>query len=62
MNVKNFIIVVLITIIVVGSLKYVEPVNSWARGNLPEEVLKILGEKPKGLFEKVGDLIISETK
>tara|TARA_B100000614_G_C14548131_1_gene492879 strand:- start:1375 stop:1557 length:183 start_codon:yes stop_codon:yes gene_type:complete len=59
---KNLIIIFLISVIVVGSIKFVEPVNKWARGNLPEEVLKILGEKPKGLIEKVGDLIISETK
>ena len=58
---KNVIIVFLISLIVVGSIKFVEPVNNWARGNLPEELLNLLGEKPKGLFEKVGDLIKSET-
>ncbi len=52
---------VIILLIVIGAIKFVEPVNNWARGHLPEEILEIIGEKPKNLLEKVGDLVIPKS-
>ncbi len=48
---------VLVLIILVIIIKFVPPVNDWARGNLPEPVLTIIGEKPKSIFEKGGDFL-----
>ncbi|MBU3917241.1 hypothetical protein KKA14_17035 [bacterium] len=53
-------IIVLVVIVVV--IKFVEPVNNWARGNLPQEVLALIGEKPKSIFEKSSDFIGDNVK
>ena len=50
---KKFIAFILISIILfVLAVKLVEPVNDFARENLPDEILRIIGEKPKNVFEK----------
>ena len=49
--------IVFVIIIVVIAIKFVPPVNNWARGNLPEPLLTVLGEKPKSVFERGSDFI-----
>lgn len=60
---------ILVLVILVIAIKYAPPVNSWARSNLPESVLILIGEKPKNVFERrevasgkcVGYLPVSNT-
>lgn len=54
---KGLVQIILVLIIMVIAIKYVPQVNDWARGNLPEAVLTIIGEKPKGIFEWGSDSI-----
>ena len=49
--------VVIILILLIVIIKFVPPVNNWARGSLPESILTIIGEKPKSVFEKGADLL-----
>ncbi|MDT8445284.1 MAG: hypothetical protein RRB13_00140 [bacterium] len=41
--------------LLVLALKYIPPVNDWARGNLPEAVLSLIGERPKNFLERGAD-------
>lgn len=54
---KSLYQLILVLVIVVIAIKYVPPVNSWARANLPESVLTLIGEKPKNVFERSADMI-----
>ncbi len=55
-----FLVIVVIT---VALIKFVPQVNSFARDYLPEGLLELIGENPKGIFEKgldkVGDVMES---
>ena len=52
---KNILRVIIVLIVVVLIIKLVPPVNDVAREYLPEPVLKLMGEEPKGIFEKGAD-------
>ncbi|TRZ75935.1 MAG: hypothetical protein D4R93_04130 [Deltaproteobacteria bacterium] len=54
---KSLYQLILVLVILVIAIKYVPPVNSWARANLPESVLTLIGEKPKDVFERSADMI-----
>ena len=54
---KSLYQLILVLVILVIGIKYVPPVNSWARANLPESVLTLIGEKPKNVFERSADMI-----
>jgi hypothetical protein len=62
MNRKSFYQLILVLVILVIAIKFVPPVNSWARGNLPESVLTLIGEKPKNIFERGSDIIGNSIK
>ncbi len=49
---KKIVGVIVVIIIVVSMIKFVPPINDIARENLPASILNLIGEKPKGLFEK----------
>lgn len=57
--VKSLLRLILLLIVLVLVLKYIPPINDIARSNLPEPVLDLLGEHPKGLLEKGLDQIDS---
>jgi len=48
---------ILVLAILVLAIKYVPPMNHWARTNLPESILTLIGEKPKNIFERSADRI-----
>ncbi len=54
---KGLIQIIIVIAILVVAIKFVPPINDWARGNLPEPVLTLIGEKPKNVFERGGDAI-----
>ena len=54
---KGFTQILFVLIILVFAIKFVPPVKDWARGNLPESLLTMIGEEPKGLFELGSDSI-----
>lgn len=54
---KSLYQLILVLVILVIAVKYVPPVNNWARGNLPESILALIGEKPKDVFERSLDRI-----
>lgn len=54
---KKLITLIILLAAGVAAIKYVEPVKDWARETLPEDVLTLIGEEPKGLFEKGADAI-----
>ena len=54
---KSIAKLIIVLALVVVAIKLIEPVNDWARGNLPEEILTLIGEKPKGIFERSSDFI-----
>lgn len=54
---NRFVMLIIIVAILVAAIKFVEPVNDWARGSLPEGILELIGEEPKGLFGRGSDLI-----
>lgn len=55
MKQKAWIRIIIVIAIIVVAIKLVPPVNDWARGNLPEPVLRLLGEEPKNIFERGAD-------
>jgi hypothetical protein len=59
---KTGILLIIIIAISIVAIKFVPVVNDWARGNFPESVLTIIGEKPKSIFEKGSDVIRGELK
>lgn len=62
MKLKILYQLILVLVILVIAIKYVPPVNSWARSNLPESVLTLIGEKPKNVFERSADVISESIK
>ncbi len=54
---RSIIQILIVLIFIVIAIKFVPQVNDWARGNLPEEILTVIGEKPKGIFEFGSDSI-----
>ncbi|MBU2510467.1 hypothetical protein KJ966_03985 [bacterium] len=54
---KSLIQLIFVIAILVIAIKFVPPVNDWARGNLPESLLTLIGEKPKNIFERGNDAI-----
>ncbi|MBF0274518.1 MAG: hypothetical protein HQK84_04720 [Nitrospinae bacterium] len=48
---------VIVLVILVITIKFVEPVNDFARTHFPEPILSLLGEKPKGIIEKSLDKV-----
>ncbi len=54
---KGLIQIIFVIAVLVVAIKFVPQVNDWARGNLPESVLTLIGEKPKGIFERSSDVI-----
>ncbi|MCG8337470.1 MAG: hypothetical protein MJE63_23455 [Proteobacteria bacterium] len=57
MKKKGIFRLIIVLAIVILAIKFVPPVNNWARGNLPEPVLALIGEKPKNIFERGSDAI-----
>lgn len=53
---------ILVLVVLAVAIKYAPPVNSWARANLPESVLGLIGEKPKNVFERSADAIGDSVK
>jgi len=49
--------ILLVLILMVIIIKFVPPVNDWARDNLPEPVLTIIGEEPRSVFERGSDIL-----
>ena len=43
---KFLLIIIMATILLVISIKYVEPVGNFARDNIPSKFLELIGEKP----------------
>ncbi|MDX2471283.1 MAG: hypothetical protein QNL04_11990 [SAR324 cluster bacterium] len=43
---------VFLIILALGAIKFVAPVNKWARATLPPQVLGAIGEEPIGLLEQ----------
>lgn len=54
---KGLIQIIVVLAVLVAVIKFVPQVNDWARGNLPEQVLTLIGEKPKNAFERGTDFI-----
>ena len=54
---KAIIGVVVVLGALVVAIKFVGPVNNLARTHLPESVLSIIGEKPKGFVERSVDTV-----
>ncbi|MBM4314826.1 MAG: hypothetical protein FJ122_13055 [Deltaproteobacteria bacterium] len=59
---KSLYQLILVLVILVIAIKYVPPLNSWARATLPESVLTLIGEKPKNVFERSADVISESIK
>ncbi len=43
---------VFLTLLAFGAIKFVDPVNKWARATLPSAILEAIGEEPLGLLEQ----------
>ncbi len=54
---KNILRIIVFLIAVILIVKLVPPVNDVAREYLPAPVLKLIGEQPKGIFEKGADSV-----
>ena len=54
---KNILRVIIGLIAIILIIKLVPPVNEAAREHLPTPVLKLIGEQPKGIFEKGADKV-----
>ncbi len=54
---KNILRVTILLIAIILVIKLVPPLNDAAREYLPEPVLKLIGEEPKGIFEKGADKV-----
>jgi hypothetical protein len=54
--------ILVILVLLVVMIKFVPPVNDWARGNLPESVLTLIGEEPQSALEKGTDFLGKELK
>lgn len=52
---KSILRVMMVLIVLVLVVKLVAPVNDVAREYLPEPLLRLIGEEPKGLLEKGTD-------
>ncbi len=48
---KKLIWLAVLAIAAIATIKYVPTVNDWARENLPESFLEIIGEDPMGIIE-----------
>ncbi len=49
---KLFILKLIVLLIaLIAIIKYIPPANDLAREHLPEQVLDLIGEDPKGVFE-----------
>ena len=48
---------IILLVAIIAAIKLVPFVNDVAREYLPEEVLALIGEKPKGFFEKSTDVL-----
>lgn len=59
---KSLFQLILVLVILIIAIKFVPPVNNWARGNLPEAVLTLIGERPKNVFERGSDIIGNSIK
>ncbi len=57
MKKKGIYQLIIVIAILVIAIKFVPPVNKWARGNLPEPILSLIGEKPQNIFERGSDTI-----
>lgn len=62
MKFKGIVQIAIVIAILVFAIKFVPPINDWARGNLPEPVLAIIGEKPKNIFERGADKLGNSLK
>lgn len=51
-NGKSWVSLILFLALVIVTIKFVPPVNDWARGNLPAPVLRSIGEEPKNFLER----------
>jgi hypothetical protein len=49
---NNILRVIIALIAIILIIKLVPPVNEAAREYLPTSILKLIGEQPKGIFEK----------
>lgn len=54
---KSWIQMLIVIIIVVFAIKFVPPINDWARSSLPEPLLTVIGEEPKNIFERGSDFM-----
>ena len=54
---NNILRVIILLIMIILVIKLVPPVNEAVREYLPEPVLKLIGEEPKGIFEKGADTV-----
>ncbi len=54
---KGLVKLIILLVVVISAIKFVPFINSWAREVLPEQVLALIGEKPKGIFERGSDLV-----
>ena len=49
---KSILPPIIALILVIAAIKWVPPVNSIAREYIPGVLLNLIGEEPKGVFEK----------
>lgn len=49
---KLVFLILIVLILCVVAIKFVPPINDIARDHLPDEILTLIGEDPKNIFEQ----------